>query len=231
MVFGGFMFGIFNMTREDALKSTRGKVKEKENNDEPCYGGFRSRWSYEDCCRKHSLRGPSRANAALCVIVCFFFGFAGLAGGIIIFDFMQQHKNQYYPDGSLQVPDEIIIPSPTSPDMPAKPNGSATSSPNGFIDFSTQAGGIKFENVTADLSKLYRIPRGVMVKITDNSGAVSNVFNAGDIIVAVNDIEIHDIESLNEESKYNSEDETVTITIFRKNKYIDLVIVNNTNLQ
>ena len=218
------MFGIFNLTREDEPKNVSGKVKDRENNDEPCYGGFSSRWRYEECCRKHSLRSPNPASAALCVLVCFFFGLAGIAGGIIIYDFIQQNRDLYYPAGSMQNHDEIIISSPMKPEPPAVKGGVDSSAD--FIDFSKRAGVLTLENVTENLSKLYRIPRGVMVKITEKSGDTPNIFNAGDIIVAVNGVEIHDIDSLSEQNQCCVEDESFTITIFRKNKYIDLVIVN-----
>lgn len=213
------MFGIFNLTRVDEPKSVRVKVKEKENSDQPCYGGFSSRWRYEECCRKHRLHGPTPANAALCVLVCFCFGLAGIAGGIIIYDFMQRNRSLHYPTHSQQNSDEIIV---TVSDPPSVENSYDFTGE--FINFSNRSGVATFDTVTENLSNIYRIPRGVMVKVTENSGDSADIFKSGDIIVAVNGVEIHDIEGLNEQSKCCVDDESFTLTIFRKNKYIDLVI-------
>ena len=64
--------------------------------------------------------------------------------------------------------------------------------------------------------------------VSDNeSGMKLAGFAVGDIIVAVNENEVYDIDELNRLNELYSEDDTVTFRIFRKNKYIDVVVVKN----
>lgn len=210
------MFGIFNLTREETENVQSGKVKEKMNNDEPCYGGFRSRWSYEDCRRRHA----DLSTVAVCALVCAFFGIIGMASGIILYDFVQSNRELYYPSGALTADDTPMpyhgVHNQSETVQSGVQKTSATSIAEGFA----------LETVTAELSELYRIPRGVMIRLTDpDSDAKLAGFAAGDIIVAVNEVEISDIEGFRAQTELCSENEAITFRIFRKNKYIDVVIV------
>ena len=222
------MFGIFNLTREDEEQGTR-KTDDNKNNDDLCYGGFSSRWSYEDCRRKlaHPFRSANPATAAICALICVFFGLAGMACGILLYDFVQSNRELYYPSGALPEPDEIILPYSAVPDIQSAAKSPVLPTENGESMY-VNDDGVTFENVTDELSKLYCIPRGVMIMVSDNeSGMKLAGFAVGDIIVAVNENEVYDIDELNRLYELYSEDDTVTFRIFRKNKYIDVVVVKN----
>ncbi len=190
------MFGIFNLTREESL---RGKENKNENNDEPCYGGFSSRFDYEDC-RNHRLRP---ATAFLFIAVFFFVGVTISAAAIIAYDFVQRNSMLYYPGDAVctECPEQPrIVPAPSSMDE------------------------IDFVSVTSEQSVRYRIPRGVMVKVIKPAAAPGfDDLAAGDIIVAVNENEISSLEEL-QQFYTESDGSSVTFRVFRKNRYIDVVV-------
>ena len=222
------MFGIFNLTREDEEQGTR-KAEENKNNDDLCYGGFSSRWSYEECRRKlaHPFRSANPATAAVCALICIFFGLAGMACGILLYDFVQSNREFYYPSGALPEPDEIIMPYSAIPDISTATKSSLSQNSEGDSGY-VNDDGVIFENVTAELSKLYCIPKGVMIMVSENDSKTKLAgFAVGDIIVAVNGFEVFDIDGLNRLNEQFSEEETVTFKIFRKNKYIDIVVVKD----
>ena len=86
--------------------------------------------------------------------------------------------------------------------------------------------GLTGEDVTAQISAYYNLPRGVYIRYIDpESGAADSGLRAGDIITAVNDQVITSMTELNNErDKYNAGD-TITLTVYRDGKSMDFDVV------
>lgn len=183
------MLGIFNLTRDETLD---GNEQKNENIDNCCYGGFSNRLNYE-----YSQNRRFTPSVALVYIAVFiFFGVTLGACGMIAYDFIEQNRLLYFPQ--------------TLSESEPVDTMSLTRSVVAMDDMSLVA-------VSYDQSVRYRIPRGVMIK-----GAVSEKYDGlmtGDIIVAVNDYEILDVESL---EKHCNDAEKVVLRVFRQNRYIDI---------
>ena len=92
--------------------------------------------------------------------------------------------------------------------------------------------GISGENVSAQVSALYKIPEGVYVRYIDpDSGAYSAGIQPGDVITALNGKEIKTISELNNERDNYSAGDTVTLTVFRSGnvRNIDVVLGEASN--
>ncbi len=180
------MFGFFNITGEDSLQKNK-------SGDEPCFGGTASRLAYEQC---KNPRGTSPAKAVVSVLMCGFFGIVGMGAGILLYDFVNENSQLYYPseastEHSSPSVEQLSVSAPAAP---------------GF-----------FEAVTHEQSKLYRIPRGVML-CAELDGETMLI--PGDIIVALDGKEITEVSQLDGFPG----DEGYTVRIFRKNKYIDITV-------
>ena len=185
------MFGIFNLTREEEL---RGKEKQNENNDEPCYGGLSNRLDYE-----YSKNRKNRASSFFMYLAVFLFiGVTASAAGIVAYDFIQDNKPLYFP--GVQSCEEC----------PER---------TGFSRAAAPLDDITLVAVSSDQSVRYRIPRGVMVKMINSTAKKYENFYAGDIIVAVNGKEIVSVDELR--SNY-SDAEPAIFRVFRQNRYIDV---------
>lgn len=186
------MFGIFNLTREETLD---GNEKKNENIDGQCYGGFSSRLDYEYC--KNRKLHPYAALLYVAVFMFFVVTFG--ACGIVAYDFIQQNRPLYFPQnvGDTDQPETLTA-----------------------VRSAVPMEEISFVSVTSDQSVRYRIPRGVMVKstVTDKYEGLMT----GDIIVAVNDLEIVDLDSL--EKNCGEADGSITFRVFRQNRYIDVIV-------
>ena len=164
------MFGIFNLTREEAL---RAKEQKNENIDEPCYGGCSSRLDYEYC-KNRRLRG---STALLYLAVFLLFGMTAAAAGIVAYDFIQENRMLYFPGNPEcdECADTMTIQRNSAP----------------MEDIALVA-------VSSDQSVRYRIPRGVMIKEISSISDKYSGFIAGDIIVAVDGAEISTLDELRE---------------------------------
>ena len=86
--------------------------------------------------------------------------------------------------------------------------------------------GISGENVSAQVSALYRIPQGVYVRYIDpDSGAYLSGIQAGDVITALNGTEIKTISELNNQRDNYKAGDTVTLTVYRNGKTLDIDVV------
>ena len=187
------MFGIFNLTRADEM---RGKEKQNENNDEPCYGGLSNRLDYE-----YTKNRKNRASTFLLYLAVFLFvGVTASAAGIVAYDFIQENRLLYFP-GAEEL-DEY----------PER---------TGFSRAAAQLDDITLVAVSSDQSVRYRIPRGVMVKMINSTAKKYENFFAGDIIVAVNGTEIVSVDELRENY---SDTEPAVFRVFRQNRYIDVPV-------
>lgn len=173
------MFGIFNLTREEAL---RAKEQKNENIDEPCYGGCSSRLDYEYC-KNRKLRG---STALLYLAVFLLFGMTAAAAGIVAYDFIQENRMLYFPGNPEcdECADTMTIQRSSAP----------------MEDIALVA-------VSSDQSVRYRIPRGVMIKEISSISDKYSGFIAGDIIVAVDGAEISTLDEL--EENYDETKESV----------------------
>lgn len=173
------MFGIFNLTREEAL---RAKEQKNENIDEPCYGGCSSRLDYEYC-KNRKLRG---STALLYLAVFLLLGVTATAAGIVAYDFIQENRMLYFPGNPEcdECADTMTIQRNSVP----------------MEDIALVA-------VSSDQSVRYRIPRGVMIKEISSISDKYSGFIAGDIIVAVDGAEISTLDEL--EENYDETKESV----------------------
>ena len=86
--------------------------------------------------------------------------------------------------------------------------------------------GISGENVSAQVSALYKIPQGVYVRYIDpDSGAYLSGIQAGDVITALNGTEIKTISELNNQRDNYKAGDTVTLTVYRNGKTLDIDVV------
>ena len=187
------------------------KSADENYDDSHTFGGFSSRWNYEDCRRR--LSGVHPAAIALISIVCVFTGLSGVLGGILLFDFLKANPEMYFPEGtvfSAAEPTELH----TAVDTYTKK------------EVDEMYTGMSLDTVTPELASRFMIPVGVMVRSADPSrNAALRDLIAGDIIVTINDHEIRDIDSLKEVYDPIPDGEDVHIRIFRRNKYTDVYIV------
>ncbi|MBQ8508350.1 MAG: PDZ domain-containing protein [Clostridia bacterium] len=200
------MFGINETTTQAEKQNTQ---------DNFCYGGISGRWRYEDCRREHTFRRTASiwVKVGICMIVCLVFGFIGTLGGILLYDFVQNHKSLYYPIGAQHVNEDA--PSIISPAADEK-------APAAFVSAADSLAPA-CENVTAELAARYRIPTGVMVKLIESTSALYAAgMRSGDIIVAINGSEVTDIDTLNRLHAECPEGETIVLRVFRSNRYIDI---------
>ena len=188
------------------------KKSAKENYDDShTFGGFSSRWNYEDCRRR--LSGVHPAAIVLISMVCVFTGLSGVLGGILLFDFLKANPGLYFPEGTVFSASE-----PTELHAPVAPDD------NGDSD--ELYTGMSLDTGTPDLASRFMIPVGVMVRSADPTrNAALRDLIAGDIIVTINDNEIRDIESLREVYDPIPDGDDVHIRVFRRNKYTDVYIV------
>ncbi len=86
--------------------------------------------------------------------------------------------------------------------------------------------GITGTDVTTAYSTYYGIPQGFMVaEVTEGSGADEAGVQQNDIIIAINDTIVSGISELNEVKNSFKPGDTVTLTVYRNGKKIDLEVV------
>ncbi len=189
------MFGIFN----------EAKTEEKKNVGESVYGGYGGHLDYERFRRERNgsrLAKASRALATGCLVIAF--GVTGVIGGMMIYEMIDENRFLYFPRGSM--PDETL-----------QEQESASSNGSVFLIGETVSSG-NIQNVTAEISRRYRIPIGVMIsEVEPTSAAGLAGMESGDIIVAVNSVEISDIASL--DRLIHAATGSVELKVFRDNRY------------
>lgn len=94
--------------------------------------------------------------------------------------------------------------------------------------------GISGENISAQVAQIYNLPLGVYVRYVDpESGAAKAGIAQGDIITAINGTDISTIAELNNLRDNYKAGETVTLSVFRNGKTVEVDIVlgeaNNEN--
>ena len=86
--------------------------------------------------------------------------------------------------------------------------------------------GITGADVKAAYSTYYGIPQGFLVKtVTAGSGAATAGLQENDIIVAIDDTIINGIVQLNDVKNKHKPGDTVTLTVYRSNRKIDIDVV------
>ncbi len=86
--------------------------------------------------------------------------------------------------------------------------------------------GITGTDVTSSYSSYYGIPQGFLVTyVTEGSGAEKAGIQQNDIIIAINDTMISSISELNDIKNKCEVGETVTLTIYRNGKKLDVDVV------
>ncbi len=201
------MFGSPNESRQKTQYSA----------DESCYGGFESRWRYEDYCRAKSA--PLRRRILFGTMLVLTLGLLGVFSGYLAFQITKANSSFYYPVSAY----------PADTSHYAEETGAPSHSTGEPVHLSVSIGRdstFSAEIITADTAERYRIPRGVMVKsISPSSPAYLSGLRSGDIIVAVNDTEILDLESLNGRVASLPEN-GITLTVFRNNRYRDIPVLS-----
>lgn len=86
--------------------------------------------------------------------------------------------------------------------------------------------GITGSDVTALYSSYYGIPQGFLVKtVVEGSGAGRAGVRTNDIIIAINDTVVNGIVQLNDVKNKHKPGDTVTLTVYRNGKKLDLDVV------
>ena len=86
--------------------------------------------------------------------------------------------------------------------------------------------GIYGRNMDETYSQFYSIPAGVYVEYVDpESDAYSKGLKKGDIITAINDVEISSMAELDSEKNKNKPGDTIKLKVFRNSKYIEISVV------
>jgi serine protease Do len=86
--------------------------------------------------------------------------------------------------------------------------------------------GITGTDVTSAYSSYYGIPQGFLVaSVTEGSGAEAAGIQQNDIIIAINDTMVSSISELNEIKNQFSVGDTVTLTVYRNGKKLDVDVV------
>ncbi len=86
--------------------------------------------------------------------------------------------------------------------------------------------GIQGSDIDATYASLYSIPQGVYVEYVDpESDAHKKGLKRGDIIVAVDGVEIKSMAQLDTEKNKKSPGDTLTLTVYRNTRKLDITIV------
>lgn len=204
-VFGGFMFG----NSENIRKETK-----KEINNEPCYGGFSGRLSYELMRSKNRrVKIAEIIRKAVTVLVAFiFFGSLGALAGMMVFHVVQGDFIGY---GTVKQ---------SSFETGAKGEASLNLA-DSMEKLSFVSDGVEMVSVTKEYSERYRIPMGVLVKdiSADSPGYVAGVRD-GDIIVMVGGDAVLGKEELSKAAEAYKTGDSVPIRIFRDGEHYDFAV-------
>ncbi len=198
------------------INDTRSKTEDNRSS-ETCFGGFGGRFSYEQCQRESNRSSFMRIfyKATVIITSCLFLGLLGTVCAVLIFNIVQNNRTLYYPNTAE------VESSHTYEDLQII-NLEASSAPS-KVTFIQNV--VAAENVSIEESRRYRIPIGVMVhKVTENSAPHIAGMCEGDIIVAVDGIEITDASSLNSLIAAYHSGAVAKVTVFRNNEYIDLSV-------
>ena len=86
--------------------------------------------------------------------------------------------------------------------------------------------GITGADVTAAYSSYYGIPQGFLVRtVTPDSGAAKAGIQENDIIIAIDDTIVNGIVQLNAVKNEHAPGDTVTLTVYRNRKKLDVEVV------
>ena len=192
--------------------------KSEYSADESSYGGFESRFRYEDYCRARSA--PLRRRLLMGMMLIVALGVTGAFSGYLAFQITKMNSGFYYP-ASAYPTDTSIREADSSAHSNSVLPAESTAIPLRVDDT------VYAETITPDVSERYRIPRGVLVKtISASSAAYRAGLRAGDIIVAADGTEIPDLETLNQRTSHFPES-PVRLTVFRDNGYRDITVSAN----
>ena len=199
--FGGFMFGIYNVTKT-----------EEKNEYEKSYGGLGSRLDYEQLTGgKNQKREGKVLRTLVTAMICLFFAATGLVVGVLVYDMVESNKSLYYPLGSMPHSADSMLDTQTA-QMPSAIDALRNSTSR-----------LGAENITADMSKKYRIPVGIWIRKIEKGSKVQQVgIREGDVIVAVDGYEVRDVEALN--AMLSGRLGEIVLTIFRDYKYFDITL-------
>ncbi len=88
--------------------------------------------------------------------------------------------------------------------------------------------GISGEDISAVISRYYNLPQGIMVRfVEEESGAEAAGIEVGDIIVAVDSVPVTDMSELNSIKNTHTAGDTITLTVYRDGKNMDIDVVLN----
>ena len=86
--------------------------------------------------------------------------------------------------------------------------------------------GIQGSDLDATYAQIYSIPKGVYVQYVDpESDAHKQGLKKGDIITAVDGVDITSMAELDAEKNKNAPGDSITLTVYRNTKYIDITIL------
>lgn len=187
---------------------------ENVNTNEASWGGFGGRFSYEES-QRIGLGGRicrSLPKIMLGTVACAFLGMLGVLCAVMMYSIVNDNHSLYADAEFLEAKGTLD-----------------TVSLSNSIDVSIQDEGtspleLTAEYVTAEQSRLYRVPMGVILYDIDEGSTVYNSgFRSGDIIVALEGNAVGSVDVLGDMLAENSGD-TVEITVFRDNVYMKMYV-------
>ena len=200
-----------------------------DNAKEASYGGFKYKWEYdayqETARNKTAVKDKSAVDVLLVCLTAFFVFCVIAISAVIVLDI---HRNQ---ESSRQ---------PISDTEEAK-NSLPVLSPETFLAMTDEVPsenmlidavcieklGIAGQVVTNDLSDIYRIPCGFLVKnIYGISGSdiKKSGLQQGDIIVSIDSFPIKESEEIEDILLAHITGDTLLICVYRNEAYIDLAV-------
>lgn len=177
--------------------------------EEPCFGGFGNRFSYERCQRSGAAHRSTLTRVLFIAGISMLLLSFGLLCGTVLFRVVVANSTLYFPNGS-NVHAEKAVPGVTE---------SALKEAECYVK-----GSSTLISVTSEDSQRYRIPTGVMIKSVESGEDGIFGLRTGDIIVSVNGREVPDVESLNSAITDSYESDLTKLTVFRDNDYITVTM-------
>lgn len=187
---------------------------EDDLNNTGCYGGFGNRFSYEQCRRAEAASYKKTKLVFFLLGVCLVSFSVMLLCAVVLVRIVESNRSLYFPSAVYTDESHRV---------------SAEESPLRIAaDSSDVSGEERLVNVSSEESARYRIPVGVMVKAVEpDSEAHILGIETGDIIVAVNDVAVSDIETLNLLVDEGIGQAVTKLTVFRDNSYCVLSVISD----
>lgn len=192
---------------DDIRKETKNKTE-----NEPCYGGFGGRFSYELLRSKNRSAKLARMTSKIAstVFSCIFFGGLGVLAGMMIYQVMQ--------GGGVLRP--AVEESKSDAALLGEMNLADSSE-----QLSVTSDGARMVSVTKEFSERYRIPMGALIEeLSPENTCYDAGVREGDIIVMVGTTKVLGAEEIPGLADIYGTEDSVPVRVFRDGEYHDFVV-------